>query len=105
EWLPDYRVRRIRELLAASRDMTPDDQRRIQNESVSLMARRFLTTALPIARAATATNEVRQQALRALAAWDGNMSVDSVPATLYFGWLVHFTQAAVTQAIGEDRAQ
>jgi penicillin amidase len=32
------------------------------------------------------------------------MRVDSVPATLYFGWQVHFTRAAVAQAIGDDRA-
>lgn len=32
------------------------------------------------------------------------MGIDSIPATLYFGWLVHFTRAAVAQAIGEGRA-
>lgn len=104
EWLPDYRARRIRELLAESRELTLDDHRRIQNESVSLMARRFLATALPVAQAASGQDEGQREALRALAAWDGNMAMDSVPATLYFGWLVHFTQAAVAQAVGESRA-
>ncbi len=104
EWLPDYRARRIRELLAESRELTLDDHRRIQNESVSLMARRFLATALPVAQAASGQDEDQRKALRALAAWDGNMAMDSVPATLYFGWLVHFTQAAVAQAVGESRA-
>src|SRR5690606_29283892 len=41
EWMPDYRARRIRELLAERPKITLDDQRHIQTESVSLMARRF----------------------------------------------------------------
>lgn len=104
EWLPDYRVRRIRELLAARPQMTLDDHRRIQNETVSLMARRFLAAALPNARTAPDADTGLRDALERLAAWDNDMGVDSVSATLCFGWQVHFTRAAVAQAIGPDRA-
>ncbi|WP_374686050.1 penicillin acylase family protein [Promineifilum sp.] len=103
EWLSDYRVRRIRELLAERPALTLDDHRRIQNESVSLMARRFLAAALP-AIAAPDEPPLRN-ALEQLAAWDDDMAEDSVPATLYFGWLVHFTRAAVAQAVGQERAE
>ena len=105
EWLPDYRLRRIRELLAARPKLTLDDQRRIQNDAVSLMARRFLAAALPLTVAAPHLDPAAGDALNRLAAWDGDMAVDSVPATLYFGWLVHFTRAAVAQAVGVARME
>ncbi|HMT22156.1 MAG TPA: penicillin acylase family protein, partial [Promineifilum sp.] len=57
EWLSDYRARRIRELLAEDRKLTLDDHRRIQNEAVSLMARRFLSAALPVAPASSGLGE------------------------------------------------
>lgn len=105
EWMPDYRVRRIRELLAGRPEITLDDHRRIQNESVSLMARRFLATALPILSEAPNGDKDVSDALARLAVWDGDMAVDSIAATLNFGWVVHFTRAAVVQAVGEARAE
>ena len=104
EWLPDYRVRRIRERLSEKPKLTLDDHRLIQNETVSLMARRFLAAALPAMAAQRPANDAARAALARLAVWDGDMGVDSIAATLYFGWLVHFTRAAVAQAIGEARA-
>jgi penicillin amidase len=104
EWLPDYRVRRIRQLLAESDKMTLDDHRRIQTESVSLMARRFLAAALPQTETVGYSPDVRD-AMTRLTEWDGDMAEDSIPATLYFGWQVHFTHAAVTQAVGAERAE
>jgi penicillin amidase len=104
EWLPDYRVRRIRALLAARPKVTLDDHRRIQNDSMSLLARRFLAAALPAASTALDLGPDVADALARLAAWDGDMGVGSVSATLYFGWLVHFTRAALAQAVGPERA-
>jgi acyl-homoserine lactone acylase PvdQ len=66
------------------------------------MARRFLAAALPNV-GETADADLRD-ALARLAAWDGDMAEDSVAATLHFGWLVHFTRAAIAQAIGPERA-
>ena len=91
EWLTDYRVRRIRELLAERPKLTLDDHRRIQTESVSLMARRFVAAALPVVDDA-ATDAGLRDAVERLAAWDGDMAEDSVAASLHFGWLVHFTR-------------
>jgi penicillin amidase len=104
EWLPDYRVRRIRELLAERDNMTLDDHRRIQMESVSLMARRFLAAALPATSSGEDDAPALRDALAMLAAWDGDMAEDSRAATLYFGWQVNFTRAAVAQAVGGARA-
>jgi penicillin amidase len=105
EWLADYRVRRIRQLLAESDRMTLDDHRRIQTDSISLLARRFLAAALPVAREWPETEPELCDTLDRLTAWDGDMAVDSITATIYFGWLVHFTQAAVAQAVGQDNAR
>lgn len=104
EWLPDYRVRRIREKLAERPKLSLDDHRRIQNETVSLMARRFLAAALPVTQSWPNGEPGIRDALARLSSWDGDMRADSVPATLYFGWQVHFTRAAVAQAVGETRA-
>ena len=109
EWLTDYRVRRIRALLAERPELTLDDHRRIQTETVSLLARRFLAAALPVAQSAPQTAAPAEadlrDALARLTDWDGDMAEDSVAATLQFGWLVHFTRAAVAQAVGPQRAE
>ena len=103
EWLPDYRVRRIRELLAERPRLTMSDHQHIQNETVSLMARRFLRAALPAVHDAAAGGRARD-ALDRLAMWNHDMSVDSIAATLTFGWVVHFTRAAIAQAVGAEQA-
>ncbi len=102
EWLPEYRVRRIRELLGEAHALCLADQQRIQTETVSLLARRFLAAALPAV--GEPADEDAVDALARLGGWDGDMAEDSIPATLYFGWLVHFTRAALAQAIGQTRA-
>lgn len=105
EWMPDYRARRIRELLAERPKITLDDQRHIQTESVSLMARRFLAAALPILSQLDERDASVRDAVQRLTVWDGDMAVDSIPATLAFGWQVHFSHAAVALAMGETRAE
>lgn len=105
EWLADYRVRRIRQLLAETDRMTLDDHRRIQNDSISLLAQRFLAAALPALRETPVTDPDLARAIDLLSAWNGDMVVDSIPATLYFGWLVHFTDSAVAQAVGDANAK
>ena len=48
EWLPDYRARRIQQLLEREARQTLETHARIQMDTVSLQAREFLTHALPI---------------------------------------------------------
>ncbi|MCZ2112393.1 MAG: penicillin acylase family protein [Anaerolineae bacterium] len=104
EWMPDYRVRRIRELLAKRPKITLDDHRSIQTETISPMARRFLAAAMPAVSGTPDLEAGVRDALQRLAAWDDDMAADSVPATLAFGWQIHFTHAAVAQAVGQTRA-
>jgi penicillin amidase len=102
EWLPDYRVRRIRQLLQAAipERLSLADHGRIQNDVVSVMAQRFLATALPILGNTTFADPDAAWAREQLQNWDWGMRPDSVAATLYFGLLTHFTHAAIEQALG-----
>jgi penicillin amidase len=102
EWLPDYRVRRIRQLLEAAKPdgLSLADHGRIQNDVVSVMAQRFLATALPILHDAVFADPDAIWAREQLQNWDREMRPNSVAATLYFGLLTHFTHAAIEQALG-----
>jgi penicillin amidase len=107
EWLPDYRARRIRHLLEAAlpERLSLADHGRIQNDTVSVMAERFLAMALPILSATKTAEPGLSWACEQLQNWDREMRVDSVAATLYFGLLTHFTHAAIEQALGAELAQ
>ena len=100
EWLPPYRAARILQLLQTPQPLSLADHLAVQQDTVSLLARRFLPLVLPhLAKQQLDGDLARGREL--LRQWDGNMAVDSVAPTLYFGWLVHLTRAAMTQALGE----
>ncbi len=105
DWLADYRVRRIRNLLTAKQPLSLADHQTIQNDTVSLLAQRLLKNALPALAQTSGALPERDWAVKQLQAWNGDMRPDSVAATLYFGLLVHFTREAVAQAIGRDNME
>lgn len=105
DWLADYRIQRIRALLLEKRPLSLADHQTIQNDTVSLLARRLRDAALPVLTEARPAGPDAAWALSQLEAWDGDMRPDSVPATLYFGLLVYFSRAAIAQAIGQERMQ
>lgn len=100
EWLTPYRAARITELLNAPQPLTMADHQQIQQDTVSLLARRFLPLVLP-ALAGYKLHDALEQGRQLLQAWDGDMAADSVAPTLYFGWLVHLTEAMMEQALGK----
>lgn len=102
EWLPDYRARRIRQLLEEALPVGLDlaDHGRIQNDTLSLMAQRFLASALPLLATETPATANTAWALARLQNWNLEMRPNSVAATLYFGLLTHFTHEAIRQALG-----
>ena len=103
EWLAGYRAQRIDSLLCETSVGTLRDHGRIQFDTVSLQARRFLKAALPAA--AENPDPVLRYALELLQDWDGDMHPDLVAPSLYFGWQVHFSQACLVQAVGGELAQ
>ncbi|MEZ4517167.1 MAG: penicillin acylase family protein [Chloroflexota bacterium] len=104
EWLAPYRVRRIRQLLAAKKSLTLDDHRRIQTDTISPMALRFLQLALPAVSSLSVMDPDSSWALDTLRNWDGNMLATHVAPSLSFTWQVFFTQAVIEQAVGPDVA-
>lgn len=112
EWLPPYRAERIRYLLSTAEPLTLATCGRIQNDVVSMMARRFLGRALPgLRESLPADNPLLEQAVILLDHWHTDtagagalMETQLVAPTLYFAWLSAFTRAAIIQALGEQLA-
>jgi penicillin amidase len=104
EWLPDYRASRIRQLLETASQQTLETHAQIQLDTVSLQAKRFLTRALPQIEHAPDLEEAMRYARSLLRQWDGDMRADLVAPSLYSGWLVHFSQLAIRQAVGVELA-
>src|SRR5690606_30799287 len=111
EWLPPYRAQRIREVLVREEAHTIESCSRIQNDTVSLQARRFLTVALPLlADAHTESHPVLDQAYFLLKQWgrpaanmDGyDMQPQRVAPAIYQSWIIAFTHAVMTQALGPE---
>lgn len=98
EWLAPYRASRIAQRLEAERPLTIQGNNHIQNDTVSLLARRFLKTALP---RLTVTPAI-EQAYQTLQAWNHDMRASDIAPSIYFSWYVHFTDAVWAQALGDD---
>ncbi len=111
EWLPPYRAERIRRLLTGGEPLTLSACGRIQNDVVSLMARRFLGLALPGLKATMpANNPLLEQAVILLDHWH-NLAADSesmesqlVAPTLYFAWQGAFARDVMVRALGDELA-
>jgi penicillin amidase len=111
EWLPPYRAERIRHLLSTAKPLTLAACGRIQNDVVSLMARRFLSRALPgLQQSMPVDNPLLERAVILLDHWHNqegageSMDTQLVAPTLYFAWLSAFARAAMVQALGEELA-
>ncbi len=105
EWLPDYRARRIHQLLEQQPRQTLQMHARMQMDTVSLQAREFLARALPATEHQVVEDSALQFACRLLAQWDGDMRVDLVAPSLYSGWLIHFSRLVIRQAVGIQLAE
>ncbi len=100
EWMPGYRAERIWQLLRQRAPLNLVDNGRIQFDVVSLLARRFMASALPLIAQEKLSNALLAQWIQKLQAWNGDMQPNQVEPTLYFGWLVHFTHSILVQAVG-----
>ncbi|MCA9993441.1 MAG: penicillin acylase family protein, partial [Anaerolineales bacterium] len=70
EWQPPYRAQRIAALLQQAAPLSLADHGRIQNDTVSLLARRFMNSALPLLLAEHAPGDrLADQALILLQQW------------------------------------
>ena len=102
EWLPDYRARRILQLLNNNLPLTLEMNGRIQTDTVSLQMKRFKELALASLDSGQCHDRESVRALRQLRNWHGDMRPERVEPALSFGWLLHFTRAVIEQAAGPE---
>ncbi|MDR3718214.1 MAG: penicillin acylase family protein [Bryobacteraceae bacterium] len=95
EWTPPFRVDRIREMLSPARKFTVEDFERMQQDVVSLPARRFQQI-LRDWRPQPGTRD--EEAVRELLAWDGQLRMDSRAALIYEVWMQELSAALVDRA-------
>jgi penicillin amidase len=91
DWLDGYRQARIVEALAARSDWTVADSMALQMDQLSLLWQELRETVLALA---TGTEEARL-GQELLAAWDGVVGANSVPAAVYELWLAEMTRRIV----------
>jgi penicillin G amidase len=82
EWPHDARAVRIGEVLSANAKMSIDDMLRLQNDAVSVPARRIVAMLKPL----SAREPNAQAALRLLGNWDAVETADSAAAALFEVW-------------------
>lgn len=95
EWPENARARRIAEVLAATPRATMEDMERLQNDVVSLTARRVVALLKPLSSSDTRT----KAALRLLRNWDGEEGRDSAAAALFEVWWSRHLGAAFKHAV------
>lgn len=97
EYLDGYRAARIEQLLGERGQHTLDDFERIQADLLSIPGRQ---TALRLARLRPA-DQPSLRAIERLRSWDHRMDADSVAATIYAAFTVHFARAVADAVIGD----
>ncbi|MEA2475427.1 MAG: penicillin amidase [Thermoleophilaceae bacterium] len=97
EYLDGYRAARIEELLAERERHSLDDFERIQSDLLSIPGRE---TAARLARLTT-DHQASIRAIERLRSWDHRMEPDSVAATIYAAFTVHFARAVADAVIGD----
>jgi penicillin amidase len=95
EWPDNARARRIAEVLSATPKASMEDMQRLQNDVVSLNARRVVALLKPLSSQDVKT----QAALRLLSRWDGEESAASSAAALYEVWWSRHLGAAFKAAV------
>ncbi len=86
-WDPSYRTRRINEILAHSKNLTPDKMQVIQNDAHDKAAERFLPVFLKAIRDEDAIDPVGERALSELKRWRYVAEIYSSGPVLWLRWL------------------
>lgn len=95
EWAPPFRYLRIQEMLSAGRRFSVADFERMQQDVVSLPARRFQA----VLRKWKAPDRARD-AVRQLLDWDATLTTGSAAAALYEVWMARLPAALFGKELG-----
>lgn len=94
EWAPPWRISEIVNTLKSKDKLSADDFKALLMDTKSPVA----TKMAPILANLKPTDPTAQQAVKALSGWDGNLTADSVPATIYEVTV----QEALSQTLNDD---
>jgi penicillin amidase len=100
EWGDPFRYQRIREVLSGPRKLSVRDLEALQNDHLSLPARRLVALLDP--SPAQAPGRVAE-ATRRLKAWDGRVEADSSAAAIFEVWLHKYLRPAVVAKVVPER--
>lgn len=95
EWTNGSRHQRIDEVLKGLTKVSIEDSERLQNDDVSIPARRLVALLTPL----TSDDADTRAALSMLKGWDAHMRADSPQAALEEVWLSHHLGRAFKQAV------
>ena len=101
DWTTPERFDRIEQLLAASPKHSRESLQAIQNDVTSLGAKALL----PVLLSAKPQHAMGEQALKMLATFDGQMTVNSAPALVFNVWADELTRALLVPQLGAERFQ
>ena len=97
EWLPGYRARRIADLLGDRVDLKVDDFTRMQQDLRSLPG----LAARAVLSAVRGDDRWEREALEAAAAWDGELTAESVGGCVCMAFQFHLLRAVFGPVLGD----
>ncbi len=98
DFSPPTRIRRIREMLDASRVHSHETFAAMHRDTVSIPARELA----PILTRIEPANERQRAALELLAGWDGDLAADSSAACVYEAWCHQIAELVLRPALGDE---
>lgn len=103
-WGPGHRGRRMRQVLDEDRQFTLEDCRRLQHDVLSLRAAEGVPALLKLLEDAPADSPIAQ-ACEQLRAWDYQMHVDSVPASIFEVFFQNWCQTVAAARFSPEQAK
>lgn len=97
DWAPPYRAQRIVELLQAREQLSIDDHKTIQGDSVSLLARDLLADLLPLLEP---QSDDERRAVELLKNWDYETRGESAAAAIFEMWYLHLLRGLLDDELG-----
>jgi penicillin G amidase len=101
-WEPPARIIRIRELLKAQQQFSPEDFERIQNDAYSPAARELVPYILRAYDSVEVSDPLVEAALVYFKNWDFRFLATDVVTTIYHAWYIHLIRNTLLDELGED---
>ncbi len=98
DWVAPYRMERIQERLLASNSHTIESFQSIQNDVVSLEAKRWLPLLKPI----QGKHALAAIAQGILGQWDGSMTQDTAAPLIFNAWIAQFGESLLRSRLGDE---